>query len=325
MDSTDSGSERPAAAGGTGGAGRDRDDVISVLMCTCNRPTDAHRAVTSLLLSPRAEVEVIVVDQSTDRATEQALKDLIADPRVRYVASRTKGKGAAMNEGLALARSEYVVCTDDDCETPINWAGDMAALLASQPRTAVLFCSVVAPPHDESTGYVPQYRPARDRLFRSAMSTCLHRGIGAGMAVRRDVVLSLDGIDQSFGPGAKFASGDDWDLQLRTILNGWESFETNRLEVIHHGFRTYEQGRAHTRRDWFAMGAAAAKPVRAGHLTLVALGIELLLIDAVVPMLRDLMSLRKPQGIRRITAFCNGFARGLATPVDRTTLKYRAS
>ena len=75
----------------------DGGGLVSVLMCTCNRPTDAHRAVASLLMSPRAEVEVIVVDQSTDRATEQALKDLIADPRVRYVASRTRGKGAAMN------------------------------------------------------------------------------------------------------------------------------------------------------------------------------------------------------------------------------------
>jgi glycosyltransferase involved in cell wall biosynthesis len=302
----------------------DGGGLVSVLMCTCNRPEDATRAVRSLLDSPRTPVEVLIVDQSSDRATEAALAELIRDPRVRYVASRTKGKGAAMNEGLALARSEFVVCTDDDCEVPTNWAGDMAALLASQPRTAVLFCSVVAPPHDESIGYVPQYRPARDRLFRSAMSTCLHRGIGAGMAVRRDAVMSLDGIDQSFGPGARFASGDDWDLQLRTILTGWDSFETNTLQVVHHGFRTYEQGKAHTRRDWFAMGAAAAKPVRAGHIGLVFLGLELLLIDAVVPMLRDLMSLRKPQGIRRITAFCNGFARGLATPVDRTTLKYRA-
>lgn len=300
----------------------DGDGLVSVLMCTCNRPDDATRAVRSLLDSPRTPIEVLIVDQSSERATEAALAELIRDPRVRYVASRTKGKGAAMNEGLALARADIVVCTDDDCEVPTNWAGDMAALLASQPRTAVLFCSVVAPPHDESIGYVPQYRPSRDRLLRTAMSTCLHRGIGAGMALRRDVVLSLDGIDQSFGPGARFASGDDWDLQLRTILQGWESFETNRLEVIHHGFRTYEQGRAHTRRDWFAMGAAAAKPVRAGHVSLVALGLGLLLNDAVLPLLRDLIRLRKPQGVRRITAFCNGYARGLATRVDRQTLKY---
>jgi GT2 family glycosyltransferase len=299
-------------------------NVVSVLMCTCNRPDDAVRAVRSLLDSPRTDVEVLVVDQSSDRATETAFAELMRDPRLRYVASRTKGKGAAMNEGLALARGEYVVCTDDDCEAPANWAGDMAALLASQPRTAVLFCSVVAPPHDESLGYVPQYLPARDRLFRSAMSTCTHRGIGAGMALRRDVVLSLDGIDQSFGPGARFASGDDWDLQLRTILKGWESFETNALQIVHHGFRTFEQGRAHTRRDWFAMGAAAAKPVRAGHVGLVFLGLGLVVVDAIVPMLRDLVSLRKPQGIRRVTAFANGYVHGLATAVDRRTLQYRS-
>lgn len=322
MQPTDSGSGQPPAAHDEA-TDHHGDDLVSVLMCTCNRPDDARRALVSLLDSPTTPVEVIVVDQSSDRSTEHALADLIADRRVRYVASATKGKGAAMNEGLAIARGEFVVCTDDDCEVPRDWAGDMAALLAAQPRTAVLFCSVVAPPHDESIGYVPQYRPQRDRRFRSAMSTCLHRGIGAGMALRREAVMAIDGIDATFGPGSRFASGDDWDLQLRTILTGWESFETNRLAVVHHGFRTYEEGRAHTRRDWYAMGAAAAKPVRAGHPLLIGLALGLVLVDAVRPIVRDIIRLRRPQGAVRVAAFAKGFLAGMRTPVDRRTLKYR--
>ena len=143
------------------------------------------------------------------------------------------------------------------------------------------------------------------------------------MVLRRDVVLRLGGIDESFGPGARFPSGDDWDLEVRVLLKGWEVFETDRLFVVHHGFRTYADGRIHARRDWLALGAAAAKPVRAGHPRLLLLAAYVFVVDALGPIARDLLARRTPSGLQRVLAFCRGFTQGLATPVDRSTLRYR--
>ncbi|MEO8697526.1 MAG: glycosyltransferase family A protein [Acidimicrobiales bacterium] len=303
--------------------------VVSVLVCTCNRPAEVRRAVDSLLAAAPSEgvgiveIDLIVVDQSDNRDSEHALCDLIRAGHIRYVESKTRGKGAAMNEGLRLARSPYVVCTDDDCEAPPGWAADMAALLVVRPRVAVAFCRVEAAPHDLTKGYVPQYLPDREHLLSSPMATGSHRGLGAGMVLRRDVVLSLGGIDESFGPGARFPSGDDWDLEVRVLLKGWEAFETEKLFIVHHGFRTFAEGRVHARRDWLALGAAAAKPVRAGHPGMIWVAAYVFAADAVRPIARDVVALRAPGELQRVLAFCRGFAQGLATPVDRSTLRYR--
>jgi hypothetical protein len=37
----------------------------------------------------------------------------------------------------------------------------------------------------------------------------------------------------------------------------------------------------------------------------------------------DVARLRKPRGLGRIAAFARGFAEGLATPVNRTTLRFK--
>lgn len=296
---------------------------LTALVCTCNRPSDIARVTRSLLLGNDRAIQLIVVDQSDDDSTERILSGPEFTGHVQYVRSATRGKGAAMNEGIRLATSPFIVCTDDDCEAPPGWVEGMAELLVGADRVAVAFCRVEAPPHDRSAGYVPVYLPARRRLMRSALATCAHRGIGAGMVLRRAAVLELGGMDESLGPGARFPSGDDWDFEVRALLKGWHALETPDLAITHHGFRTYAQGRAHTRRDWLALGGVAAKPMRAGHPVALLMALYVVVIDAVLPMARDLLRLRKPSGAQRIIAFCRGYVRGLRTPVDRATLRYR--
>jgi hypothetical protein len=48
-----------------------------------------------------------------------------------------------------------------------------------------------------------------------------------------------------------------------------------------------------------------------------------LVVDGLVPIVQDLLRLRAPHGARRVLAFCQGFAQGLATPVDRSAMSYR--
>jgi GT2 family glycosyltransferase len=136
-------------------------------------------------------------------------------------------------------------------------------------------------------------------------------------------VLAFGGFDETFGPGARFASGDDWDISLRALLRGWHVYDTARLSVLHHGFRTLAEGRDHARRDWIAIGALCAKPIRAGHMSAVILPVWFFGAQALWPPLRDVLRLRRPSGLSRIVGFVRGFVNGLRTPVDRKTLVFR--
>ena len=296
--------------------------IVSALVCTRNRPGSIARAVRSLLAADGTDLELIVIDQSDGPETERALAPLTADPRLRYVHTQARGKGAALNEGVRKANGAIVVCTDDDCEAPPGWVKAMADALESQPTAAVAFCNVDPAPHDRAAGYIPAYQRRTSRLVRSVADTCAGHGIGAGMAVRREVILSLGGFDEVIGPGGRFLAGDDWDIAHRVLLRGWHVYETADVSIVHDGFRTYAQGREHTHRDWYGMGAVCAKPLRAGHLGTFILPIWVLGTEAVWPLVRDALRLRKPRGLTRVTSFLRGFARGLLTPVDRKTLLY---
>jgi len=296
--------------------------TLSAVVCTTNRPAPLVKIVTLLLEGEGDEFELIVVDQSDGRESETALAVLRNDPRLRYVRSSKRGKGAALNEGVALARGPVVVCTDDDCLPPPGWVSAMTRTLLSQPQTAIVFCRVAPVVHDRTAGYVPAYELTASRRLRSISDVCGGLGIGAGMAVHREFLNSMGGFDEHFGPGGTFPSADEWDIVIRALLTGHQVYETADLTIVHDGFRTFAQGQAHARRDWFALGAVCAKPLRAGYWRALCIPVWLFFARAVLPPVVDALCMRRPRGLGRIVAFCQGFARGLGRRVDERTLRF---
>ncbi len=294
----------------------------SVLVCTRNRPDSLLRTVRSLLEHPGA-FELIVMDQSQGTGSEHALAAFAGDPRLRYMRTRAQGKGASLNEGLRLARAAIVVCTDDDCVAPPGWPEQMARVMEAHPRAAVAFCNVTAEPYDKAAGYVPTYERTTDRVLTSIGDVRAGLGLGAGMALRKDVVLALGGFDETFGPGSRFRSGDDWDISLRALLQGWHVVDTASTAVVHYGYRTFAEGREHALRDWIAIGALCARPIRSGHLSAIGFAGSMFVGQALWPPVRDLLALRRPSGRSRVIGFMRGFWDGLRTSVDPRTLAFR--
>jgi glycosyltransferase involved in cell wall biosynthesis len=293
------------------------------VICTRNRPEPLAKVVGSLLAGERAPFELLVIDQSDEPLAERAQQLLPRDERLRHVRSSERGKGKALNQALGLARGSILVCTDDDCQAPPGWISGMARALESQPQAVMAFCRVLPVPHDRTAGYVPAYELRQSRTLRSISDMCGGLGIGAGVALRSDFVRSIGGFDEAFGPGGRFPSADEWDLAIRSLLSGRHVFETAELEIVHDGFRTFEQGRAHARRDWLALGAVCAKPLRAGHWKAAVVPVWLFSTQAVWPPLADALALRKPRGVGRIVAFVQGFAQGLLQRVEAETLRFR--
>ncbi len=297
-------------------------EFATVLICTRNRPGDLDRALRSVLASTGIDFEVVIVDQSDDDETRRQLQAMPHDARVRYLRSHARGVGAALREGSRLARSGYILRTDDDCEVRPAWAAGMADSLRRHPDVGMVFSNVVAGPYDPRSGYIPACVRHHDELITSVFRTIKHRGLGAGAAYRREALFDVGGSDGALGAGSVFKASDDWDLELRMLLRKWHIFHTVDVEVVHHGYRTFAEGRIHSRRDWHGIGAMFSKLIRAGHPTMVVLAARQFFVYAVFPPLSDALRLRRPRGIGRVTAFCRGFAVALDTPIDRRTMRF---
>lgn len=296
---------------------------ITALICTRNRGASIEITLRSILENTHPNFTLVIVDQSTNDETRAAVEPFLADPRVCYLRSETKGLGRARNIGLGHAQTEIVAMTDDDCEVPPEWLERIGEAFEAHPTAAVVFCNVEAAPYNPAEGFIPVYQRQGDKLVRTLRDKCAARGIGAGLAVRREAILQLGGFDEMLGAGAEFPSCEDGDIAVRAILGGFHVYETDSVAILHYGFRDWSQGRELAKRDWFGIGAAYAKPLRAGCVRFLIIPSYEFVFHVMKPILLELLHSGKLRGFTRIVYFWQGFLRGLMTPVDRTTLRFR--
>lgn len=294
---------------------------VTALVCTRNRGDSMLAAVESLLRSDYPEFEVLVVDQSTNDDTARAIAPYLECERLRYLRTPTRGLGRARNIGIAAAKYDIVVMTDDDCEVPPDWLRHMAGCF-EHPNVAVAYCNVLAAPHDNRAGFVPDYVRQGEQLLTRVRDKCRPDGIGAGMAIRRPFIEALGGFDEMLGAGARFTAYEDVDIALRALLRGYYVFETDRTAVIHFGFRTLEEGRDLTSRNYYGIGAGLGKLIKCGQWRVLPVVLYVFWHAVVAPCLTHLIRLRKPPVLRRFLGLIRGMYHAMRTPVDRSRLQF---
>ncbi|MGO9960964.1 MAG: glycosyltransferase family 2 protein [Solirubrobacteraceae bacterium] len=105
---------------------------ISVVMPTFNRLAALTVNFSSVRQLLGISEIVVVVDGSTDGTTEwlQGLDD----PRVRMIQQSQRGAPAARNTGIAAARGDWILLTEDDCHLPQDFV--VILLEAARARDA---------------------------------------------------------------------------------------------------------------------------------------------------------------------------------------------
>ena len=182
-------------------------ELLSVVIPTHNRPDELRDAARSVLDQDYAHLELVVVDDGSEKATADALDELVAsDPRVVVVRhDRPEGASAARNAGLAVARGELVgFCDDDDVWLPGAATASVARLLPSIGVVYGLHQVLI-----EATGRLVTFRPPASSS-PEVMRWINVPAIVFGVVRRRNV-----GDELHFDTG--LITSEDWDLWLRCV------------------------------------------------------------------------------------------------------------
>ena len=295
---------------------------VSVVVATRNRGQRIVTTIDSLLACAGVDIDLVIVDQSTDDRTAAAVRPYLArGAPLRFVRSSTVGQSRAINEAVALARHEIVAMTDDDCEVPVGWLTELLAAFDEHLEVGVVFCRVVAGPHDKALGWTPEYRCRGEHVALRWSDRRGRLGMGAGMAARRRRTDRDRRIRRTPRCRDEAPRGQRPRRRQPAMIAGWAVLETDRTEVVHHGFRTMAEGRTVTT-GWIGIGAMYAKLARTGHVRWLLLGCWDVLTLAMAPALRDLARLRKPRTLRRLSYFLRGFASALNIPIDPDRLVF---
>ena len=245
---------------------------MTAVVCTRNRADLIGQAVTSVLTNYHPDFELIVIDQSSDDSTKNALSDAIANsPQLRYVHTTRVGLSAAYNAGIKMSSGELLAFTDDDCVAPPDWLTSIEQAFADSPKADFLYGQVLLPDSlVGSDGVVPTLaiprqemigRPNRFRVF----------GMGANFAARRTLFDTVGYFDEVLGGGGPLRSSQDTDFQYRVYQAGLQTLLSPNVKIDHYGLRNADQWPATLLAYGVGDGAFYLKHARCGDLIAIRL------------------------------------------------------
>lgn len=208
----------------------------SAIICSRNRPQLLFESVQSVLDGEEVPAELIVMDQSDAPNTSLAALGTVHGCEVRYVCTRTVGECPARNEGIALARHDLLVFTDDDVRVEPTWYGTLVRALVDAGRRSVVTGRILPGISEARGGFVPT-------LQESTMPAAYTGRVGKNvllplnMALYRTAIEAAGGFDERLGAGSPYSGGEDSDLGYRLLEAGYRIVYVPEAVVYHRAWR----------------------------------------------------------------------------------------
>ncbi len=200
---------------------------LSVIVCARNEADNLRRYLPEVLEQDYPDYEVLVVDDDSSDATPQLLGTLQAYyPHLRTLRispKTTAGKKAALSQGIAAARHEWLVFTDADCwPASRQWLRHLACAMqpaqSTSPEIVLGYSPLLA-------GRKLQQRLARFEAAHTALqygamalADMPYMGVGRNLAWKKSLFTQVGG----FCAHADLASGDD-DLLVNAAANRYNT------------------------------------------------------------------------------------------------------
>lgn len=210
--------------------------LVSVVVCTRNRPDSVLLALRSLTAMDYRPFEIVLVDNapSSDATRDAVLAAYGEDPRVRYVREPRPGLSCARNRGLAEASADIVAFTDDDVTVDPWWLDGIVRGFRAAPDVACVTGMIATAQLENAEQLYFHLREewgavCQRRIFDLAENRDDSRlypysagifGAGANFAVSRTVMKEIGGFNEALGAGTLSGGGEDLELFMRVILNG---------------------------------------------------------------------------------------------------------
>lgn len=208
---------------------REEKEMISVLLCTLNRPVLIKDCISSFLAQSYTDFEIIVVDQSKDDETEKSCKSF-ADDRIRYHHVNFTGLSRARNYGLRFAKGEWICLGDDDAIYSKDYFRTAVDFLKKHNDSCILCGHIFYLDDREKEAF--NYTKYNNGQALNA-DDMIQAGPSPALILPAKMLKRIKGFDTLFGVGAKYGSGEETDVVLRLFKEGAEAYYLNEMILFH--------------------------------------------------------------------------------------------
>lgn len=215
----------------------DPPPLITVAVCTRDRPESLQRCLASLSGLDYPNFEVLVVDNAPKTPkTAELVKNWPGDDplagRLRYVVEARPGVSWGRNRAISEAYGEIIAYADDDVVLDRGWLSAIARDFADPEVGCVT--GLIVPLELETRaqelfekyggfgrGFVRKYHHfTNDPHPHYPLGTGIF-GTGANVAYRRAMLEKIGGFETALGPGTLTAGSEDHDLFFRVLKRGY--------------------------------------------------------------------------------------------------------
>lgn len=263
----------------------------SVIVITRNHSGYLAEVLAALAKQDHPDYEIVVVDSSNGEEKDKSAK-IAKQFCVKYIVEPRLGQSLARNSGLPHCTGDIIAFTDDDCLPGTDW---LSLLVSNYSSPEIWGCSGRVVPHrSESAADLFEEVAGQDlgenrRVFRPeevrfSLGLILQNvgkvfakhmkgkglapwcvGHGSSMSFRKIALDQLGGFDNRLGAGAPLRSGEDIDINYRTLRSGHCIVYEPRAVVRHNHHRMTNEDVFKTRYA-YSFGGAALMHENSGNL-----------------------------------------------------------
>jgi len=207
---------------------------VSIIICTRDHAESLRATLEALgrvFVPERWTVEVLVVDNGSTDPTPAVVREArLSTMTVRYVLESRPGQSRARNAGLAVARGDIILFTDDDVRPAPDWLERLVTPLLEQSCDAVVG-RIEAAESLHRTWMQPVHKVWV--TIPVATGDTEPEMVGANMGFRRTVLERIPAFDPELGPGA-LGFGDDTLFSWQLEAAGFRLRRIADAGVVHH-------------------------------------------------------------------------------------------
>lgn len=252
--------------------------LTSIIILTHNGLEHTKKCLASIEAHTAEPHELIIIENASTDGTLDYLRDYVADhDNVRVVANLTnRGFAAGNNQGLAMARGEFVLLLNNDTVVTEGWLGRMLRLFETHPDVGIVgpvsnYVSGSQLVREASYGSPAELATFAAGWARShnGQSQGATRVVGFCLLMRKAVLVRIGGLDERFGSG----NFEDDDLCIRAFQIGFRARIALDVFIHHTGSQTFKAAKIDYRqslmRNWELFkakwGIPADRPYEQGY------------------------------------------------------------
>jgi cellulose synthase/poly-beta-1,6-N-acetylglucosamine synthase-like glycosyltransferase/spore germination protein YaaH/peptidoglycan/xylan/chitin deacetylase (PgdA/CDA1 family) len=192
--------------------------LLSIIVPTYNEEVNVIRTIERLLESDYKNFEIIIVnDGSTDGTLAVVSKRFDGNARVKIVTKQNGGKASALNYGIGISTSEFLVCIDADTQLKNNAVSELMKYFDEENVAAVAGNVKVGNEINmltkwQSVEYITSQNFDRRAFDLINAITVVPGAIGA---FRKDALIKI-------GKFSTDTLAEDCDLTIRLLMEGYK-------------------------------------------------------------------------------------------------------